>query len=98
MDPYEQFWSLTLHNEEHLFEDNAIKHFSVGTKNRSLKTGADGSVTIYVQADEPTDPVQRANWLPAPKDAVFSLFMRAYWPQATVTDGKWTPPAVVRTN
>ena len=44
MDPYEQFWSLTLHNEEHFFEDNAIKRFSVGTKNRSLKTGADGSV------------------------------------------------------
>ena len=96
--PVRGFWSLTLYNEEHFFEDNAIKRFSLGTKNKGLKTAADGSLTIYVQADEPTDPAQRANWLPAPKDADFSLFMRAYWPQPAVTQGKWTPPAVVRAN
>jgi hypothetical protein len=96
--PVKGFWSLTLYNEEHFFEDNAIKRFSVGTKNKDLKKAADGSLTIYVQADEPSDAMQRANWLPAPKDADFSLFMRAYWPQAAVTEGKWTPPAVNRAN
>ncbi|MGZ5874253.1 MAG: DUF1214 domain-containing protein [Bradyrhizobium sp.] len=29
-------------------------------------TVADGSLTVYVQSDSPADPVQRANWLPAP--------------------------------
>jgi hypothetical protein len=44
---------------------------------------------------EPTDAAQRANWLPAPKGD-FSLYIRSYWPEAAVTEGKWTPPAVVQ--
>jgi hypothetical protein len=46
-----------------------------------------------VQADPPPE-AQRANWLPAPKNADFSLFMRAYWPKAAVINGSWVPPAV----
>lgn len=34
--------------------------------------------------------------LPAPKDADFSLYVRAYWPKAAITDGSWTPPPVER--
>ncbi len=88
------FWSLTLYNEHHFFAPNAIKRYSIGTKNKALKTNADGSLTIYVQADAPSDPIQRANWLPAPKDGDFSLYVRAYWPKVEVTGGSWTPPAV----
>jgi hypothetical protein len=96
--PVNGFWSLTLYNESHFFAPNKIKRYSVGTKNKDLKLKDDGSLTIYVQADEPTDPVQRANWLPSPKDGDFSLYIRAYWPKAAITDGSWTPPAVLRTN
>jgi hypothetical protein len=60
-----------------------------------MKANADGSVTIYVQSDAPTE---RANWLPAPKDADFSLFIRAYWPEDVTLNGSWTPPAVQRVN
>ena len=74
---------------------NPINRFSVGTKNKDLKPGPDGSLTIYVQADPPTDPVQRANWLPAPKGD-FPLYVRAYWPRPEITDGTWTPPSVKR--
>lgn len=91
--PVHGFWSLSIYNEHHFFIANAINRFSVGTKNRDLKYNADGSLTIYVQADEPKDPVQRANWLPAP-EGDFSLYVRAYWPKPAVTDGSWTPPAV----
>jgi hypothetical protein len=94
--PVNGFWSLTLYNEHHFFTPNAIKRYSVGTKNKDLKIGADGSLTIYVQSDEPSDPVRRANWLPAPKGGDFSLYVRAYWPNTAVTDGSWTPPAVQR--
>ena len=73
--------------------ENKINRFSVGTKNKDLKFAADGSLTIYVQADEPKDPAQRANWLPAPKGD-FSLFVRSYWPKPAVTEGSWTPPPV----
>ena len=92
--PVNGFWSLTLYNQYHFFEPNEIKRYSVGTKNKTLKTNPDGSLTIYVQADAPTDPLQRANWLPAPKGGDFSLYIRSYWPKVEITDGAWTPPPV----
>jgi len=94
--PVNGFWSLTLYNEHHFFAPNEIKRYSLGTKNRDLNVGPDGSPTIYVQAEAPMDPGQRANWLPAPGGADFSLFIRAYWPKAATLDGTWTPPAVRR--
>ncbi|MGB6798906.1 MAG: DUF1214 domain-containing protein, partial [Xanthobacteraceae bacterium] len=51
--PVDGFWSLTLYNKNHFFEPNPIKRYSLGTKYKSLKLGADGSLTIYVQADSP---------------------------------------------
>lgn len=91
--PVNGFWSLSIYNVHHFFVANPISRFSVGTKNKDLKHAADGSLTITVQADEPSEEVQRANWLPAPKGD-FSLFIRAYWPKAPVLDGSWTPPPV----
>ena len=93
--PVNGFWSLTLYNQRHFFEPNEIARYSLGTKNKSLKYGADGSLTIYVQA-EPAP--ERDNWLPAPKGGDFSLYGRAYWPKTAVTDGSWTPPPVKRVN
>lgn len=92
--PVNGFWSLTLYNERHFFEPNEIERYSVGTKNKSLKYNADGSLTIYVQAGAPSDD-ERDNWLPAPKNADFSLYVRAYWPKTEAMDGSWTPPAVM---
>jgi len=93
--PVRGFWSLTLYNEHHFFSPNEIKRYSVGTKTKSLKDNPDGSLTIYVQADPPPE-AQRSNWLPAPKGADFSLYVRAYWPKVETTDGSWTPPSVVK--
>lgn len=94
--PVNGFWSLSVYNEHHFFVANSINRFSVGTKNKDLVFAGDGSLTVYVQTEPPTDPVQRANWLPAPKGD-FSLYLRAYWPKAEARDGTWTPPAVVKT-
>jgi hypothetical protein len=91
--PVHGFWSLSIYNEHHFFVANPITRFSVGTKNKDLTSGADGSLTIYVQAEAPTNRAERANWLPAPKGN-FSLYVRAYWPKESVTDGSWTPPPV----
>jgi hypothetical protein len=93
--PVKGFWSLTMYNEHHFFEPNSIKRYSVGTKNKDLQFAADGSLTIYISNEAPTDAAQRANWLPAPKGD-FSLYIRAYWPEAAITEGKWTPPAVIQ--
>jgi hypothetical protein len=91
--PVRGFWSLTIYNEHHLFEPNAIDRYSVGTKNKDLTIDADGALTIHVQAAEPTAAAARANWLPAPKGD-FSLYIRAYWPDAAIQ--QWQPPAVQR--
>jgi len=94
--PVKGFWSLTLYDRFHFFVPNSVRRYSLGTKNRDLLPNADGSLTIWVQADEPTDKAQRPNWLPAPKGEDFSLYIRAYWPDPTVTGGQWTPPPVSR--
>ena len=93
--PVNGFWSLTLYNEHHFFAPNEINRYSLGTKNKTLKYNPDGSLTIYVQSDPPP-PAQRDNWLPAPRNGDFSLYIRAYWPKTPVIDGSWVPPAVQR--
>ncbi len=92
--PVKGFWSLTLYNKFHFFQPNELKRYSLGTKNKTLQYGPDGSLTLYVSATPPAkDKV--SNWLPAPKDEL-SLYIRCYWPEAAITDGKWTPPPVER--
>jgi hypothetical protein len=93
--PVKGFWSLTLYNQHHFFEINKLNRYSLGTKNKSSKNNADGSLTFYVQADPPGEEFYN-NWLPAPANADFSLFMRAYWPADASINGSWTPPAVVK--
>ncbi len=63
--PVHGFWSLSIYNEHHFFVTNKINRFSVGTKNKTLKQNDDGSLTIYVQADEPTAPTQRTTYVRA---------------------------------
>lgn len=48
--PVKGFWSLTLYNDLHLFNPNALKRYSVGTKNKTLKYNSDGSLTLYAGA------------------------------------------------
>lgn len=93
--PVDGFWSVTLYNAHHFFAPNDLKRYSLGTKSKSLRYNADGSLTFRVQASPPV-AAEMENWLPAPKDEDFSLYLRAYWPQAAITSGQWTPPAVAR--
>jgi hypothetical protein len=92
--PVNGFWSLTLYNEHHFFAPNDLKRYSLGTKNKGLKTNEDGSLTLYVQADPP-EQANRTNWLPAPRGE-FSLYVRCYWPEDPILEGVWTPPPVNR--
>ncbi|MEN4451669.1 DUF1254 domain-containing protein [Mycobacterium sp. SM3041] len=90
--PVDGFWSLTLYNDKHLFNPNPLKRYSLGTKNKNLVKGPDGSLTIYAGAKSP-GPDKESNWLPAP-DGHFSLYIRAYWGKQAVLDGSWKPPTV----
>ncbi|MCD2194791.1 DUF1214 domain-containing protein [Actinomycetospora endophytica] len=93
--PVRGFWSLTVYNKHHFFHPNPLDRYSLGTKNQHLHVGADGSLTLTAGGDAPSDPAQLSNWLPAPADE-FTLYLRAYWPEQSIVDGVWEPPAVVR--
>jgi len=74
---------VTLYNEYHFLFPNALNRFSLGTKNKSLQYGADGS----------PGQDKETNWIPAPA-GTFSLLPRNYWPEKSVMDGTWVPPDV----
>jgi hypothetical protein len=57
-----------------------------------LKTGADGSVTLYLQNESPGKDLE-PNWLPAPKGN-FILMFRFYAPGDGILNGTWSPPPV----
>ncbi|QRM55094.1 DUF1254 domain-containing protein [Sinorhizobium sp. BG8] len=90
--PVNGFWSMTLYNEEHFFHPNALKRYSLGTKNTSLKRNADGSLTLYAGSKNPGGD-KEGNWLPAP-EGTFSLYIRAYWGKEPIIDGSWQPPKI----
>ncbi len=90
--PVNGFWSLTLYNDKHLFHPNELKRYSLGTKNKTLKTNPDGSLTLYAGGKSPGAD-KESNWLPAP-DGTFSLYIRAYWGKETILDGSWKPPEI----
>lgn len=93
--PVDGFWSLTLYDAHHFFVPNPVGRYSLGTKNKTMRAGADGSLTIRVQAESP-GPEYESNWLPAPAGADFTLYLRAYGPKPAIANGSWTPPAVRR--
>jgi hypothetical protein len=90
--PVKGFWSLTLYDNEKFFFPNPLNRFSLGTKNKTLKYAADGSLTLYLGATSP-GPENEPNWIPAPAGH-FSLALRLYWPEPSVLDGTWVPPNV----
>jgi hypothetical protein len=94
--PVSGFWSLTMYNAQHFFEPNPLQRYSLGTKNKSLKAAADGSITIYIQAESPGAD-KEDNWLPGPKGD-FAMTIRAYGPDDNLVQGGWDPPPVLRTH
>ncbi len=93
--PVHAFWSVTMYDARtKLLVANEIDRYLVNSPMLpDLKKNADGSVKLYIQKDEPTDPDEKANWLPAP-DGPFLLVMRLYWPKEAALDGTWAPPPV----
>lgn len=94
--PVAAFWSITAYDSASFdLIDNPIRRYSFGDRTAGLKTNADGSLTIAIQREAPTDPVLRANWLPV-ADKPFYLIMRSYDPAPEIAAGRWAPPPVVR--
>jgi hypothetical protein len=88
------FWSLTMYNAQSFLVDNPLNRYILRPDSPGLTFAADGSLTLYLQADRP-EGVPEANWLPADR-AGFIVALRTYLPQQPIIDGAWFPPAIQR--
>ncbi|CAA0100861.1 Uncharacterised protein [Halioglobus japonicus] len=95
--PVKAFWSVTMYNgTTQLLVKNPINRYLINSGMlEELQKNADGSLTLYIQKDAPTEPERKANWLPAPNGPIY-MVLRLYWPKETVLDGSWLPPGIQR--
>lgn len=90
--PAEFFWSATMYRlPERRLVDNPARRYAVGSGTPGLVADDDGGLTLYVRHEQPDDPRQRANWLPAPYGP-FAIALRLYGPSREVLDGGWRLP------
>ena len=100
--PVNAFWSLTMYDgKTQLLIENPINRYLVNSPMLpSMKTNADGSLTLYMQNKSPGAD-KEANWLPAPNGPIY-LVMRLYWPKTEppsvlpAGQGTWQPPGIKR--
>ncbi|NOK02950.1 MULTISPECIES: DUF1254 domain-containing protein [Myxococcus] len=90
--PASAFWSLTMYGANQFLVPNSIDRYSLGTQS-NLTVAADGSVTLYVQANAPAGP-KMPNWLPSPPSGSFYIVLRIYGPETT----SYIPPGLVQVN
>jgi len=95
------FWSITLYGEPSKYlVPNPIGRFKINTydlQDGSVEKNPDGSLDIFIFADEPEEELARKNWLPAPKtEEHFSLALRVYTPDEQTIRGEWEPPVLER--
>ena len=96
--PVKAFWSLSMYDgTTQLFIHNSLDRFLLSSSMMDqFDKEEDGSMTFYIQKDSPGKD-KEANWLPAP-EGPFYLVMRLYGPEPDALEGKWTPPALQKTN
>ena len=90
--PVPVFRNIAMYASDMLFVENEFGRYSIGSTTDGLKKDADGSLTIVIQKDRPSDT---SNWLPAPAGN-FNLTLRFYGPETPVLDGSYRLPAVKR--
>ena len=88
--PNDAFWSMTITNMTAQLTPNPIDRYAVSSHS-GLVANADGSIDIYIQANQPADNV--SNWLPTPAGQ-FILWLRDYAPGAQVLQGDYVVPGV----
>jgi hypothetical protein len=90
--PNDAFWSLTVTDVVGYMVSNPVGRSSFDDRS-DLATNADGSIDLYLQHTAPTG--HERNWLPTPARN-FKLMLRAYLPGASILDGTYRVPQVVK--
>ncbi|MET0659753.1 MAG: DUF1214 domain-containing protein, partial [Steroidobacteraceae bacterium] len=83
------FWSLTMYDDDLMLVDNPIHRFAIGDRTPGLVYGADDSLEIVLQREQPAEGP--ANWLPAPAGR-FEVMFRGYQPQPAFLRGEYQLP------
>ena len=95
--PCRAFWSVTMYDTPDFFlVANPVDRYSIGDRTPGLHTDDDGSLTIVMAPDEPSEPERRANWLPTPA-GTFRPILRMYEPDDAVFDGRYELPPITPT-
>jgi hypothetical protein len=97
--PTDSFWSFTLYEPtadgQRFFVENPVNRYAIGNRTQGLQRNPDGALDIVVQQAMPSDPQERANWLPCPTGP-FQIALRAYLPQAALREGRADMPRLLR--
>ena len=90
--PVDGFWSLSIYNlnENMTLPDNPLKRYSIGDRTPGLKYNEDGSLTLLLQHEQPTE---RGNWMPVPQGN-FAAIMRLYEPAETALSNDYLLPRI----
>ncbi len=92
--PVDAFWSTSMYDQEkRLLVKNSLNRYKISSVDK-LKTNADGSTTIYLQAESPGKD-KESNWLPTP-NAPFYMLFRMYQPKIEALNGQYELPGVER--
>lgn len=92
--PVGAFWSITMYDiPRYYLVANPIDRYSIGDRTPGIRHADDEALTVTIGHDEPTDPVARANWLPAPTDR-FRLVFRLYIPGDPILNATYQFPAI----
>ena len=95
MPPVDAFWSVTIYSSpDNQLKDNPINRYAFGDRTPGLRRDADGSLTIYLQKDEP-EAEAASNWLPT-GEGPFWVILRMYEPAAKALTGGYVPPPIER--
>ncbi|MEJ2751807.1 MAG: DUF1214 domain-containing protein [Chloroflexota bacterium] len=89
--PVKAFWSVSVYNKDGFFQKNDKSVYNI---NRSSgKPNPDGDMTVNLGG---CDDASRINCIPLTEG--WNYTVRLYRPEASVIDGKWTFPAVQKSN
>ena len=86
------FWAITLYDNHFNLVLNDANKYAIRDIDPNLVFAKDGSLTIYLQQQAPTQA--DVNWIPTPKEGQFNLFFRAYLPGKDFIDQSYVPPTI----
>ena len=96
------FWSVTIYNSDGtLVTNHVVDYNAIGVpyvQGHHACFNSDHSLDLHLQADPPSGAQAFCNWLPTPRDKAYIVFLRMYWPDQAILNGRWIPPAIQKVN